>query len=129
MPSTAGGGWLGTLLANMALLPRCRRMPRRDQAWWQASASSCPVCLARATATFFTSLCALSCQPPKDSTARGRKAIPCLWQSSSAPLTLKVMQTRRECRVVMLQLSVSHDLDSPLQKERIPTYDPVQCAC
>ena len=39
---------------------------------------------------------------------------------------LKVMQTRRECWVVMLQLSVSiHDLGSPLQKERIPTYYPV----
>ena len=39
---------------------------------------------------------------------------------------LKVMQTRRECWVVMLQSSVSiHDLESPLQKERIPTYYPV----
>ena len=39
---------------------------------------------------------------------------------------LKVMQARRECWVVLLQSSVSiHDLDSPVQKDRIPTYDPV----
>ena len=36
------------------------------------------------------------------------------------------MQARRECWVVLLQSSVSiHDLDSPVQKDRIPTYDPV----
>ena len=53
-PSIGAPGWVGTLFASMALLPRCSRIPSRDQAWWQASPSSCPVCLASATATFFT---------------------------------------------------------------------------
>ena len=54
-----------------------------------ASPSSCPVCLASALPSFLTSLSAHGCQPPKDSATRGRKAIPCCRQSSSAPLSLR----------------------------------------
>ena len=49
-----------------------------------ASPSSCPVCLASAIPSLFTSLSAHGCQPPKDSAIKGRKAIPCCRQSSSA---------------------------------------------
>ena len=44
------------------------------QRWEIASASSCPVCLARADPNFFTSLWAEGCQPPKVSATSGRKA-------------------------------------------------------
>jgi hypothetical protein len=51
--------------------------------------SSCPVCQAKATPSFLTSLSAIPCQPPKDSAVMGRKVMPCLLQSSSAPHTFR----------------------------------------
>ena len=78
MPSIKAPGWAGTLLPRMAALPRWRRMPILLHRWEMASPSSCPVCLARAAPSFFTSRSAPGCQPPKVSATMGRKAMPCL---------------------------------------------------
>ena len=86
MPSMAGPGKAGTRFPSSATLPRWRRIPNLPQRWEIASPSGCPVCLARALPSFFTSRSAEACHPPKDSATRGRKAMPCLLQSSSAPL-------------------------------------------
>ena len=69
-------GKAGTRLPRIAALPRWRRIPSLPQRWEVASDSSCPVCLARAAASFFTSLSAPECQPPKVSATRGKKAMP-----------------------------------------------------
>ena len=55
-----------TKLPRMAALPRWSRMPILLQRWEMASPSSCPMCLARAAPSFFTSLPAPTCQPPSD---------------------------------------------------------------
>ena len=54
------------LLPRMAALPRWSRMPILLQRWEMASPSSCPMCLARAAPSFFTSLPAPTCQSPND---------------------------------------------------------------
>ena len=55
-----------TKLPRMAALPRWSRMPILLQRWEMASPSSCPMCLARAAPSFFTSLPAPTCQSPND---------------------------------------------------------------
>ena len=66
----------GIRLTRMAEFPLMRSSERREIAWLQTSLSSLPVCLAIAWAIFFTSVTAALCQPPRDSKARGRKAMP-----------------------------------------------------
>ena len=80
-----GAGGVGTRLPKIAALPRWRRMLSLPHRCLTASPSSCPVWRARAAANFPTSPTAAECQPPKDSTARGKKAMPCRLQSSAAP--------------------------------------------
>ena len=76
LPSVGAAGKVGILLAIMAAFPRWSSTPSRDQVWLIASPSSCPLCLARAPASFLTWSTATSCQPPNVSAARGRKVIP-----------------------------------------------------
>ena len=57
-------GKLGTLLPKIAAFPLWSRMPSLPQRWAMASPSSCPVCLANALPSFFTSFSAHWCQPP-----------------------------------------------------------------
>ena len=82
----AGPGKAGTRFPRSATFPRWRRIPSLPQRWEIAPPSVWPVCLAKALPSFFTSLSAAACHPPMDSATRGRKAIPCRLQSSSAPL-------------------------------------------
>ena len=84
-PSVAGFAGQGTLLRRMEAFPRIKRREILDRAWLVHSLSSRPVCLAIACAIFDTSFSAVECQPPRDSKARGRKATPCLSQSSPTP--------------------------------------------
>ena len=60
-----GSGRAGTRFPSIAAFPRWSKMPSLPQRWETASASSCPVCLARADPNFYTSLWAEGCQPPK----------------------------------------------------------------
>merc|ERR1711971_747785 len=62
LPSMGAAGKVGILLSIMAALPRWSSTPSRDQVWLMASPSSCPLCLARAEASFFTWASATSCQ-------------------------------------------------------------------
>ena len=72
--------WWGTLLLNRAACWRA------IESFWKSllvsTDSSSPVWRAFALANFFTSFTALGCQAPSDSTARGKKTIPCLLQGS-----------------------------------------------
>ena len=61
-------------------------MASRWKAWATTSPSCLPSCRARAEASFLTWFTATSCQPPNDSTAMGKKEIPCARQSSAALL-------------------------------------------
>ena len=84
-----GSGREGTQFPKITALPFWTRTPSRPE--------RSPKCLAFLLAgvtrqggpLFLTSLSATSChQPPNDSIAMGRKAIPCLMQASPAPRTL-----------------------------------------
>ena len=85
IPSIWAPGWFGILFPRMAALPRWSRMLILLHRWEVASPSSWPVWRARAAPSFFTSLLASGCHPPKVSTTIGKKAIPCLLHSSPAP--------------------------------------------
>ena len=87
----------GIRLIKIAEFPFIRSSERREMAWLQHSLSSLPVCLARAWAIFFTSCAAVLCQPPRDSKARGMKLMPCLSQSSAAPLIFLSKAKLRPC--------------------------------
>ena len=85
IPSIWGSDRAGTRFPSIAAFPRWSKMPSLPQRWETASASSCPVCLARADPNFFTSLWAEGCQPTKASATGGRKTKPCLTHASSSP--------------------------------------------
>ena len=78
----SGDGREGTRLPGIAALPLCSKMLSLPHRCLAASPSSCLVWRAKAAASFFTSPTFALCQPPKDSAARGRKAVPCRRQSS-----------------------------------------------
>ena len=75
IPSIRGHGWFGILFPRMAALPRWSRMLILLHRWEVASPSSWPVWRARAAPSFFTSLLASGCHPPKVSATIGKKAI------------------------------------------------------
>ena len=94
-PSICASVLSGIRFTNKAPLP----LTNRIESFWNrcdlASFSSCPVCLARAAASFWISPTAILCQPPKDSMARGMNLIPCLLQSSSNPQFFRCTATSR----------------------------------
>ena len=73
LPSMGAAGKVGILLAIMAALPRWSSTPSRDQVWLMASPSSCPLCLARAAASFLTWASATSMSAPKSLCNQGEK--------------------------------------------------------
>ena len=105
IPSIWAPGWFGILFPRMAALPRWSRMLILLHRWEVASVSSWPVWRARAAPSFFTSLLASGCHPPKVSTTIGKKAIPCLLHSSSAPLILRSESEQKFSFMTKPQLS------------------------
>ena len=92
MPSTSG--WArsesGLLLMIMAALPLIRV---RDILWNNclvAMFSSIPWWRDRAAPILFVCSTATLWKPPRVSTAKGRKEIPCSWQAWAAPSTLRL---------------------------------------
>jgi hypothetical protein len=74
-------GWQGTLFRNNAALPLASRAANLWNKCLVFSASSCPVCLARAAPNLLICFSASSSQPPCVSTTRGTKARPALlWE-------------------------------------------------
>ena len=73
----------GTLLLNMAAFPFINIMDSLTKHFLTVPPSSSPVCLARAEASFFTSLDATVWNPPRDSSTTGRKTIPWPLQASA----------------------------------------------
>ena len=71
---------LGIRLLNRAALPLARAMESCWKRWRMVVVSSSPVWRARALPSFLTSLMAYLCQAPRDSTARGKKTMPCALQ-------------------------------------------------
>ena len=105
IPSIWAPGWFGILFPRMAALPRWSRMLILLHRWEVASPSSWPVWRARAAPSFFTSLLASGCHPPKVSATIGKKAIPCLLHSSSAPLILRSESEQKFSFMTKPQLS------------------------
>ena len=66
-------GKVGIMLAIMAALPRWSSTPSHDQVWLMASPFTCPLCLARAAASFLTWAYGTSMPAPKSLCNQGEK--------------------------------------------------------
>ena len=93
--SRVTSGEVGILPERRAVFPFIRRMEMRTISLLHVSASSSPEWRASAEASFFSSLIALSSQPPKDSKTRGMKAIPSAWQAAAADVIFVLYLTLR----------------------------------
>ena len=84
----------GALLLNRAALP----LMSATESFWNSlgtsTDSSSPVCRALAPASFLTSLTASGCHAPSDSTAIGKKTMPCLSQGSQDLSNLRLWAAR-----------------------------------
>ena len=78
IPSITAAGWPGMRLSSMPGSPFCSGMETLFTRWSNFSASSCPVCRARAELSLWNCSRATLCHPPSDSATTGMKAITCL---------------------------------------------------